>query len=30
VLACARRGSPPATTVGAEGYSDNPYPTRPQ
>jgi eight-cysteine-cluster-containing protein len=30
VLACARRGSPPATTVGAEGYGDNPYPTRPQ
>jgi len=30
VLACARRGSPPATTVGAGGYGDNPYPTRPQ
>ena len=30
VLACARRGEPPITTIGADGYTDNPYPTRPQ
>lgn len=30
VLACARRGEPPITTIGADGYQDNPYPTRPQ